>query len=112
MAEFLLDDYIKEAGADPYILNCGDLGKFVIEYPNGEVIAQLTETPINQTRRVAQLLLGEHYETVWSIVAPLDGAVLVDMTNDIIQHFGLDQMGKSREARRAGRRSSRNTGRQ
>lgn len=103
MAEFLLDNYIKEAGADPYILNCGDMGRFVIEYPNGEVIAQLTETPINQTRRVAQLLLGKDYEQVWSILAPLDGAVLIDVVNDIIQHFGLDQMGKSRAARRAGR---------
>lgn len=112
MAEFSLDGYIKEAGADPYVLNCGDLGRFVIEYPNGETVAQLTETPINQTRRVAQLLLGPHYEEVWSIVAPLEGSVLVDMTNDIIQHFGLDQMGKSREARRAGKRSLRNTGQQ
>lgn len=112
MAEFSLDGYIAEAGHEPYILNCGDLGRFTINYPNGETIAQLTETPINQTRRVAQLLLGNDYEEVWSIVAPLDGSVLVDMANDMIKHFGLDQMGKSREARRAGKRSLKSTGQQ
>lgn len=105
MAEYSLDGYIAEAGHEPFVLNCGELGRFSIGYPNGETIAQLTETPINQTRRVAQLLLGQHYEEVWAIVAPLDGAVMVDMTNDMIKHFGLDQMGKYREARRAGKRS-------
>jgi hypothetical protein len=105
MAIFNLDSYIAESHVDPYVLEAGEHGKFIIEYPDGETIAQLTETPINQTRKVAQLLMGAQFEQIWAIVSPLPGTVMVDVTNDIIEHFGLAQMGKSRAARRAGKHS-------
>jgi hypothetical protein len=109
MADFNLDSYIEESEIDPFVFNCGDNGKFVINYPNGTTLAELTETPINQTKKVAQLLMGEHFEAIWAIVSPLPGTVLADVTNDIIEHFNLGQMGKSRAERRAGKRSLKST---
>lgn len=104
MALFRLDDFIAESRHDPYELDCGERGKFTIEYPDGETLAQLTETPINQTRRVVELLTGDQFANIWLILAPLPGDILVGVANGMIRHFGLDQLGKSQGARAGSRR--------
>lgn len=106
MALFRLDDYIAESRHEPYELDCGDQGKFIIEYPDGETLAQLSETPLNQTRRIVQLLVGddEEFEKIWAILAPLPGDVMAKIANAIVVHFKLNELATLPGGRKASRR--------
>jgi len=104
MATFRLDDYIAESKVDPFELDCGDQGRFVLNYPDGDTLTQLTECPLNQTRRIFQLLTGDLFDQIWPIVAPLPGKVLSGVINDVISHFNLGQVQQLPGGSRASRR--------
>jgi hypothetical protein len=92
VATYKLDKYIAEAEVEPFILEVDEERSITITYPTGEVIAQLTETPAHETRRIVQLLCGDQFEEVWKVIGPLPSSVLLDVATDIVKHFRIGQV--------------------
>lgn len=92
MATFKLDRYIADAQVDPYVLDCGDDGEITITYPTVETLMEITETPINQSRKIMRLLAGDQYDKIFSVIGSLPATVFEGMVVDMITHFKIGQV--------------------
>lgn len=111
MATFKLDTYIAEAKIDPFILEISDTESITINAPTSEVLVEVTETPLNQTRDIFYLLCGEdQFERVWEVVRYLPSTVLQSLMVDLLQHFNITSEVRTLPGgSRASRRSLRST---
>lgn len=90
MATYKLDRYIAEAKIDPFVLELSDGDKITIKAPTSETLVEVTEVPINQTRRIFYLLCGdEQFERVWETVRFLPSTVLQSLMMDLLAHFNI-----------------------
>lgn len=91
MTTYKLDKYIAEAQVDPFVLDLGeDKEAIVIQAPTSEAMVLITEIPINQTRRIFELLCGEdQFDKVWEEVRYLPATVLSNMLLDMMRHFKI-----------------------
>jgi len=89
MATYKLDRYIAEAEVDPFVLDLGDDKEaIVIQAPISETMVEITEVPMNRTRRIFELLCGEEqFERVWEEVRYLPATVLQGIMLDMLRHF-------------------------
>jgi hypothetical protein len=114
MATYKLDQYIAEADIDPFELDLGgDRGVVTITAPTSEAMVEITETPINQTSRIFELLCGEdQFDKVWEAVRYLPAIVLQSIILDMLKHFKIfAQVSDIQGGSRASRRSLRSTAR-
>lgn len=90
MATFKLDQYIAEAKVDPFVLDLGEGNTVSLSVPTSDVLVEVTETPVNQTRRILMLLCGEdQFDQVWVAVRDLPASVLQNLLLDMLRHFDL-----------------------
>jgi hypothetical protein len=107
LATYKLDQYIAEAEIEPFELDLGgDKGVVSIMAPTSEAMVAITETPLNQTRYIFELVCGEQqFEQVWEAVRFLPATVLQNILLDMLKHFKIiaqvsDIPGGSRASRR------------
>lgn len=91
MTKYTLDKYIAEAEVEPFVLDLGgDKGEVTINAPTGDSMVEISETPMNQTRVIFELLCGEEqFDVVWEAVRYLPGSVLQGILLDMLRHFKL-----------------------
>lgn len=105
MTKYKLDTYIAEAKVDPFVLEISDTESITINAPTAEVLVDITEIPINQTRDIFWLLCGEEqFDRVWEAVRYLPSSVLQGLMVDLLRHFNIgaeirNLPGKSRVSR-------------
>lgn len=114
MATYKLDDYIAEADIEPFELDLGgDKGVVSIAAPTSEAMVEITETPLNETKHIFELVCGEEeFGKVWEAVRFLPATVLQNIMLDMLKHFKIiAQVRDISGGSRASLRSSRNTAR-
>lgn len=91
MTTYKLDRYIAEAQVDPFVLDLGESKEaIVINAPTSDTMVEITEIPINQTRRIFELLCGEdQFDKVWAEVRYLPATVLTSILLDMMRHFKI-----------------------
>jgi hypothetical protein len=92
VATYKLDKYIAEAEVEPFILEVDEERSITITYPTGETLAQLTETPDHETRRIMKLLCGDQFEEMWDVISQLPASVLMEIGTEIVKHFRIGQV--------------------
>ncbi len=85
---YKFDSYLAEARPTAFELELGHEDSIVIEAPTVETLLKLDEA--RTARRMLQLLCGEHYGRVHSLVADKHSGVLEGLVRDMRGHFNLD----------------------
>lgn len=89
---YKLDKYRKEAQGEPFVLEVDDKRSIVIEPPTVEDIIEIGETPLNNGRRMLQLICGEQFDEVWELISQDPGSMLVPLVVDMAKHFKINTM--------------------
>lgn len=84
------DKYQREAKTDPFVLDTGEQ-QIVVRPPTTETILEIGETPLDQGRRLLQLLCGDQFDTVYELVKDAPATAMTALVKDMVAHFGVDQ---------------------
>lgn len=79
--------YVTEAKAEPFVLELEDDDQLSIPAPDGETVMAIEES--RSSRRTLELLCGDSYDKVWSLVGGAPASVLNALVGDMADHFGL-----------------------
>ena len=85
---YKFDSYLAEARPTAFELELSQDDKIVIEAPDVETLLKLDEA--RSARRMLQLLCGEHYGRIHSLVKDKHSGVLEGLVRDMRAHFNLD----------------------
>lgn len=89
MTVYKLDKYRAEAKVDPYEIELSEGHTLSIPPPNAETMMAIGEIPLNEGRRMLELLCGEQHDELWAAVAWEPASVVTSIVVDMMKHFGL-----------------------
>lgn len=85
---YKFDRYVKDAKAEPFVLQISDDETIEIAAPDGETMIEIEESA--SSRRTLELLTDKHFDRVWDLVRHAPVGVLNQLANDMADHFGLN----------------------
>lgn len=92
MAAYKLEQYRKEADIAPFELEIEEGRVISIPGPDGDTVLMLSEVPVQDARRMLQLLWGDQYDELIGIVGKDPAGVLPALAADMLQHFKIGQL--------------------
>lgn len=84
-----LDSYSVEADVKPFDLELSDGRVLSIEPPSTDTLVLIGETPLQDNRRILELLLGKHFDELWPHLATMQAAATMALVQDISKHFRI-----------------------
>lgn len=100
---YKLSKYVDEAKVEPFPLEVSDEETLLIPAPDGDTMLEIEEA--RSSRRTLELLCGEHADRVLELVGPAPAAVMSDLVQDMLKHFGITPEQAPPGGSRASRRS-------
>jgi hypothetical protein len=86
---YKLDRYRKEAEIPPFELEIEEGRVISIPCPDGDTVLELSEVPMNEARRMLQILWADQYEELIGIVGKDPSPVLPALAADMLKHFKI-----------------------
>lgn len=86
---YKLELYRKEAEIPPFELEIEEGRIISIPCPDGDTVLELSEVPMNEARRMLQILWADQYEELIGIVGKAPSPVLPALAADMLKHFKI-----------------------
>lgn len=92
MAAYKLEQYRKEAEISPFDLEIEEGRVISIPGPDGDTVLLLSEIPVQDARKMLQVLWGDKYEELIGIVGKDPAGVLPALAADMLKHFKIGSL--------------------
>lgn len=100
---YKLDQYVKDAKTEPFPLEVSVDETLLIPVPDGDTMLEIEEA--RSSRVTLELLCGEHADRVFELIGPAPAAVMSELVQDMLKHFGITAEQAPPGGSRASRRS-------
>lgn len=99
-----LEQYRAEARGGAFVLEVSDTESITIPVPDGETFLDLGEVAANDARGMLELLCGEQYDDVMTVLGSEPATVMFAVIQDMLRTFGITDVGNAPGGSRASRR--------
>lgn len=100
---YKLSKYRAEAKTEPFPLEVDENETLLIPVPDSDTVLDIEEA--GSSRRMLELMCGEHSDRVFELIGPEPGSVITDLARDMARHFGISPEQAPPGGSRASRRS-------